>query len=349
MKSQSIVEYGKPLQELSRETPKPTGSQVLLKVTHCGVCHSDVHIQDGQFDMGGGRTASLTAGLKLPFIMGHEIEGEVVALGPNAKGAAIGDHRVVYPWTGCGECSFCKSGEEFLCDKPSHLGVHIDGGYADHVIVPHSRYLLDYTGIPDGLAATYMCSGMTAFGALKKFGELGSDDKVMIVGLGGLGMMALQFARAMFAQPPIVADIDDSKLQAATKNGAGATYNSKDPGAAKQLMADTGGGVAAVVDFVGSEASVKFATRSLRKGGKLVIVGLFGGGLSMPIPLFPLRAISIMGSAVASLEQTHEMLDLVKSGKVAPIPVEERPLSQANKTLDDLRGGKIVGRVVLKP
>lgn len=352
MKSQAIIKYGAPLQEVNNDTPQPQGSEVLIKTTHCGVCHSDVHLHDGYFDLGGDKKLDISESHQLPFTLGHEIEGEVVALGPDAVAedtVKIGDQRVVFPWIGCGECPVCASGEEQMCARPKALGINVAGGYSDYVLVPHSRYLLDYTGIPEGLAATYMCSGLTAYGALKKIGTVNSGESIAIVGLGGVGMMGLQFALALFPQANIVAvDIDPAKLQAAAEAGAAKTYNSAEEGAGKQLFKDTGGGVFSAIDFVGSERSLNFANRALRKGGKCIIVGLFGGRFSMPIPMFPMRAISLGGSYVGSLSETKEMLELVKAGKVAPIPIEERPLEQAGKTLDDLRQGNVLGRVVLK-
>ncbi|PCJ71091.1 MAG: alcohol dehydrogenase [Rhodobiaceae bacterium] len=349
MKSQAIVEYGAPLQEVESDIPTPTGSQVLLKVSHCGVCHSDVHLHDGHFDLGGGNKLDVSRGRKLPFTLGHEIGGEVVAVGPDADGVSVGDHRVAFPWIGCGDCPTCRRDEEQLCNKPQNLGIQVAGGYATHAIVPHPRYLIDYSGIESGLAATYMCSGLTAYSALKKFGVISDEERVAIVGLGGVGMMGLQFAKAMFEAAPIGADVDNNKLQAAMGSGAHATYNPKDEGAIKQLLADTNGGVPAVIDFVGSESSLKFSTSIVRKGGRVIVVGMFGGGFSMPIPMFPMRAITIGGSYVGSLGETLEMMELVKAGKIDPIPVEERALDQATKSLDDLRNGNIMGRVVLKP
>jgi len=153
----------------------------------------------------------------------------------------------------------------------------------------------------------------------------------------------------LFGKGPLAADIDDEKLAAAKKAGASATYNTKDPDSAKKLMTDTGGGAYAVVDFVGSEKSFAFASQAVRRGGKVIIVGLFGGAMSMPLPMFPFRAISINGSMVGSLDETREMMELVKAGKVDPIPFSKRPLSAASQTLDDLREGKITGRVILTP
>lgn len=350
MKSEAIVEYGAPLEEVVGEVPVPGGTEVVMQVTYCGVCHSDVHLHDGYFGLGGDRKADLSAGHVLPFTMGHEIQGEVAAVGPEVEGVSVGDQFVVYPWIGCGDCVVCRSGEEQLCGAPRVLGVNLAGGYSDHVLVPHPRYLLSCDGIRDGLAATYMCSGLTAYSALQKLDDIGDGESVAIVGLGGVGFMGLQFARALFAGRRIVGvDVDAAKLDAALAAGADAVYDSADKGAVKQLLKDTGGGCAGAVDFVGSEGSIGFATRAIKRGGKAVIVGLFGGTFSIPIPMFPLRSITLAGSMVGSLAQTNAMLELVKSGGVDPIPFQERPLQQASQTLDDLRDGKVLGRVVLRP
>ncbi len=350
MRSQVIVEFGTPLKSVEAETPVPQGSEVLLKIGNCGVCHSDVHIQDGYFDLGGGNKLAL-ANIKLPHTMGHEIEGEVVALGPDAKGVKIGERRAAFPWIGCGECPACLRGEENYCARSRSLGCSpgVPGGFASHVLVPHAKYLIDYGKTPPALAATYMCSGLTAFSAMKKVGKLGPADEIVVLGCGGVGMMGVQFAKALYGKGPLAADIDEGRLAAAKKAGAKAAHNTKDSGAVKQLVADTKGGAYAVVDFVGSEASFAFGNAVVRRGGKIIIVGLFGGAMGMPLPMFPMRALTIQGSFVGSLEETNEMMSLVRAGKVDPIPVQTRGLDEATKTLDDLRQGKITGRVVLTP
>jgi D-arabinose 1-dehydrogenase-like Zn-dependent alcohol dehydrogenase len=345
---EAIVAYGEPLQRVEQPTPVPQGSEVLLEVTECGVCHSDVHLHDGYFGMGGENKLDMKRGRTLPFALGHEIGGRVVAVGPDVKGVKVGDRRVAFPWIGCGDCPACNRNEEQFCNKPRNLGVQVNGGYASHVLVPHEKYALDYGNADPALAAAYMCSGLTAFGALKKIGTPAKSDPIAIVGLGGVGMMGLQFARAMFDAPIIGIDIDPAKLEAAKAAGATAVVNSREDGALKKFLGETGGAFAAI-DFVGSEPSFAFATGCVRKGGKVVIVGLFGGAFSMPIPMLPMRAISIAGSYVGSLPETHEMLALVKAGRIDPIPVTRRKLSEATKTLDDLREGKILGRVVLEP
>jgi D-arabinose 1-dehydrogenase-like Zn-dependent alcohol dehydrogenase len=161
MRAMQIIEWGKPLEAREYPDPEPKGEEVLLRVEAAGVCHSDVHIWDGYFDLGGDRQISLESrGVHLPFTMGHEIAGEVAALGPQASGVGVGDKVVAYPWIGCGECAVCRKGEELLCLNPRTLGTRCAGGYGTHLIVPHGRYLLPYQGVPQALAATYTCSGI---------------------------------------------------------------------------------------------------------------------------------------------------------------------------------------------
>lgn len=354
MKSQAIVAYGAPLQEVISDIPSPKGTEVLVRITHSGVCHSDVHLQDGHVDLGDGDKIDWSKGRTLPHTLGHEIEGILAAIGPEAEalldGRKLGDRFVIFPWIGCGECPTCLRDQEHICSKPRQLGIQVAGGYAEYVLAPHPRYLLDATGVPEGLAATYMCSGITAFSALKKIRTAYDGEAIAIVGLGGVGMMGLQFARAMFPKNRIVGcDIDPRKLDAAMKAGAHAVFNSKEADGLKQLKLATGGGVAAAVDFVGSTPSLNFANGAIRRGGEIIVVGLFGGKFAAPIPSFPGRPYSIVGSYTGPLGETREMMELVRAGKIAPIPVEVRPLDQADATLNQLREGSIVGRVVLKP
>jgi len=333
---------GAALVEVETETPQPQGTEVLIKTVACGVCHSDIHMHDGVFELGGGK--QLEVGQE-GMILGHEIFGKVVALGPDAEGAAIGDLRVVFPWIGCGECAACQRGDEQLCTPGRALGVAQHGGFADHVLVPHSRYLFDKGDVNDSLAATYACSGLTAYGALKKVGELQADDEVVIIGAGGVGSMAIQIAKAMGIDP-IVVDIDEGKLQTARDFGATRTFNSSDPQTAKAIRKATGGAYAAL-DFVGAEASVNYGLNCLRKGGMLVIIGLYGGALSMPIPFIPMNARIIQGSYVGSLQDMSELMTMVRDGKIAPIDIVERPLSEVNAALVDLKAGQVRGRQVL--
>jgi len=347
-----IVEWGKPLERRDYANPQPQGTQVLVKVEACGVCHSDLHIHEGYFDLGNGRKLELgKLGVKLPHTLGHEIVGEVVAVGPDAKGAKVGDKRLVHPWVGCGTCEFCQRGEELLCHAMKSIGARTDGGYADHVMVPHPRYLIDYTGVPADLACTYTCSGVTAFSALKKLRDLSERDLVVIIGAGGVGLNAVMLAKAVLRCPVVVADTDLKKREAALNAGASAAFDNADPGSIAKLkeMTSSGVGAGGAIDFVGAPATAQFGVDTLRKGGTLVVVGLFGGAASFPLPLVPQRVLTVRGSYVGDLNDITELMALVKSGKVPPIPVKARPLAEINQVLDDLRAGKVLGRVVVKP
>jgi D-arabinose 1-dehydrogenase-like Zn-dependent alcohol dehydrogenase len=350
LQSQKIINYGEALVTVEEDTPKPQGAEVLMKVAYCGVCHTDVHIQDGYFTLSGEKQISTSSRRSLPFTPGHEIFGEVVALGPEAHNIKIGDCRAVYPWIGCGGCSTCRQGFENLCDKGSNsIGTSADGGYSDHLIVPHSKYLVNTDGIEDALAATYMCSGVTAYSAINKIGRLLADEKVLILGLGGVGMSGLQIGKAILRNDILAADIDDLKLKYATDVGAEKVYNASDDNSIKKLMQDTDGGVSAVVDFVGSEDSSKYGLSCIRRGGKYVVVGLYGGALSIPLATIPLRAISIIGTLTGSLDETKAVVSLARAGKIKPIPIEKRAIGKASESLNDLRNGNTIGRVVLVP
>ena len=175
MKSFKVADFNAPLKEVDQPTPQPTGTQVLIKVKAAGVCHSDLHIWEGGYDLGHGRKplSLKDRGVSLPLTMGHETVGEIVAFGPDVKptdqgGLKLGDVALVYPWIGCGKCATCLAGDENMCLKPNSLGVYCDGGYADHMTVPHPSYLLNLKGLDPVTAAPYACSGVTTYSALKK-------------------------------------------------------------------------------------------------------------------------------------------------------------------------------------
>lgn len=348
MLRQSLTAYGAPLQETSAPLPTPRGTEVLLRVAHCGVCHSDLHLQDGFFDLGGSRKLDISAGRQLPFTLGHEIAGQIEAAGPEAEGLDPDRPYAVYAWIGCGACGKCASGFEHLCDAPRQIGINRDGGYASHVLVPHPRYLIDATGIDRAIAGSYMCSGLTAYGALAKALPYLRGQPLAIVGLGGVGMMALQIARALEIRTIVGADLSRDKRCAAIAAGASAAFDPLAADARKSLL-KSAGTCGAAIDFVGSESSIAFAQGIVGKAGAVVVVGLMGGTFSLPVPLFPLRELAILGSYVATLEQARKLMALVKEGRVAPIPMSKRPLSEANAALADLRAGQVIGRMVLTP
>src|SRR5256885_13472337 len=201
---QSMSAYATPLCETVVEAPEPRGSEVLVRISRCGVCPSDLHLPDGYFSLGGDKKLDVTAFRSLPFTLGHENAGVVEKAGPDAN-VKIGTSAAAFPWIGCGECAACKAGEENLWAAPRHLGIQVDGGFATHVLVPPPRYLVDHAGLSASLAGAYMCSGLTAFAALKRLTQHGKRGPILLVGLGGFGMMGLAFALALVPHKPIVA------------------------------------------------------------------------------------------------------------------------------------------------
>jgi len=344
MISYQIIEHGQPLQKRVFLNPEPKGSEVLMRITRSGVCHSDLHIWDGYFDLGGGKRFYVKErGCIPPFTPGHEPFGVVEALGPKAKGVKVGQKKLIYPWIGCGKCAVCKGGQDNYCVSGSRfLGVNRPGAYSTHVLVPDAKYLLDAKGIDDSFASTLACSAVTAYSAVNKLSGLGPKDTVAILGCGGLGLIAISVLRARGVKNIVACDIDDAKLGAAAQLGAKKAVNTRAPDAAQKLQ-----GIAAALDFVGSPATAALGIAALRKGGRYVICGLYGGELVHPLPPIAQRAIGIVGSYVGSLQELKEVVALAKKKKLRPSPIETRPADQANRALEDLKAGRVLGRVVL--
>jgi alcohol dehydrogenase len=346
MRRQSLVKFDAPLCETIVETPKPQGAEVLVKIERCGLCHSDLHIQDGYADLGAGKKLDTTRGMTLPFTLGHEIAGVVAEVGPDAPQDLIGKKKAVFPWIGCGQCRDCHAGDENLCARNRFVGVAIDGGFSTHVLVPDAKYLLDYDPLPINQAATLMCSGATAYGALKRLVDRPRQRNLLLIGLGGVGMMGLSLARAMFKQDVAVADLNPAAREAALKNGAAVAYDPSEPDIAKRIMKETGG-FDGIVDFAGAEKSMNFAISTVARGGKIVVSGLIGGNFNLPMVQWIYKRMTIEGFMTCTLAEAKELLDLARAGKVAPTPMREEPMADVQKWIDELRAGHVVGRVML--
>jgi propanol-preferring alcohol dehydrogenase len=350
MKSYQLVEFGAPLSDASLPTPQPSGAEVVIEVRAAGVCHSDLHIWEGGYDLGAGKRLSLKdRGILLPLTMGHENAGEIVAIGPEVEDRKIGEMCLVYPWIGCGQCRVCRAGFDNLCMKPRCIGIHCDGGYADRLLVAHSKYLVPLEGLDPVAAAPFACSGVTTYSALKKLGSLIHEDPILVIGAGGLGLMCVTLLKAMGGKGAIVVDINAERRAAALKAGALAAIDGSAADVAAQVSAALGGPCWGAIDLVGSPATASLAFDALAKGGKLIMVGLFGGSAPWPLPFIPMKAVTIEGSYTGSLGEMKEVLDLVRKGATPSIPIGRRPMSEATQTLDDLRNGRIVGRVVMTP
>ena len=348
MRAWAVVENGQDLQPIDLPTPEPKGTEVLLEVTHCGVCHSDLHIWEGYYDVGGGKRMSLRdRGVVLPLAMGHEIVGRVSKLGPDAAGVAVGDVRIVFPWVGCGHCDRCLAEEDNMCLIGRSIGIYQHGGYATHVLAMHPRHLIDPGTIDPALAATYACSGITVYSAIRKIMPIAPAEPVVLVGAGGLGLAAISVLRALGHQAIISVDVDAGKRQAALDAGATHAVDGSGEGATGRIIEAAGGPVLAVIDLVNGTATAQFAFGALRKGGRLIQVGLFGGELALPLPIMAMRALTVQGSYVGNPKELRELVALAQGGAVAPIPIEQVPQPEANDALMRLRAGRITGRVVL--
>ncbi len=343
--------WGQALEARDDELSAPTGHEVTVRVSHCGMCHSDLHIQAGGFDMGGGKLSSLErAGVRLPVTMGHEIGGQLVELGPDVQGLALGERVVVYPWIGCGECATCERGDDHLCVRGArNLGLQLPGGYADTVRVPHARYVVPIGALDPERAATYACAGITAFSAVRKLDPMTAADHVAIFGCGGVGMTALTLLSTISPARIVAIDPDPAKRQAALAAGAGLAFDPGAPDALKAITKACAGNIAGAVDFVGSEASSALAVNLVRRTGQVVIVGLFGGEFRLPLPMFVLKSLRISGSYVGSLPDLRELVALAQRVALPQIPLDLRPLARVNDSLHDLAQGRVVGRVILQP
>ncbi|MEP6557308.1 MAG: alcohol dehydrogenase [Burkholderiales bacterium] len=352
MISYQVLRFGARLARTELATPEPEGSEVLLKVLAAGVCHTDIHTWQGWYDLGGGKRLSMAdRGLKLPLTLGREIVGEVVATGPQAGAElALGQRRLVYPWMGCGACKVCRREQEQLCPTPRFLGIFRAGGYSDHVLVPHPRYLIDIGDMPPEQAASYACSGLTVYSALRKIDPaVLREERMVIFGAGGLGLMAVTLLGALDGAGAVVVEPHAGRREAALAAGAVAAIDPAAPDFAASVKAATGGSVWAALDCVGSAQTVQSCLDLLVKGGQFVQVGLFGGSIELPTPLLPLRALSYHGSYVGSLPELRALMALVRARKPPPIPITCRALHQAGEALDDLEQGRVIGRVILQP
>lgn len=346
-----LVAFGQPLSARQGYAPVPTGTEVVLRVLGAGVCHSDVHLWEGFHDHGGGRRATFEARIGLPLTLGHETAGEVFAIGPDvaaAEGAvAPGDRCLLCSWIGCGACEACAAGDENLCTAPRYRGVNRDGGYADFVVVPHPRYLIPLGDLDPVAAAPLACSGLTAFCALRK--ARSDQHRVVVIGAGGLGLMAVGLSRLLGDPAVIVVEPDAARRQAALEAGALAAIDPREGQALDRVRSAAGGPVRAVVDFVGGTDTTLLGFDLLAKGGTLVIVGLFGGALSVPIPMLASKAVTIQGSYIGRLDELRELVTLLRERGLPPMPLSRRPLADAGAAIQALRDGRGVGRTVLVP
>lgn len=336
MRAALLREFAGPIAMEEVETPAPGAGEVLVKVQACGVCHSDLHLAMGDWDM-------LRPITKLPLIGGHEIAGVVASLGEGVNGFEIGD-RVGVPWLHwtCGECEYCRAGRETLCGKQKITGCTVDGGFAEYVKAPASHVAKLPSSLSAEEAAPLLCAGLTVYKALKNSG-IAKGERVAVFGVGGLGHLAVQIAHAMGAQVCAV-DIADEKLELARSLGAEWTVNAATEQVPKRVRSIGGAHVALVTSA--SAAAYETALRVLKKGGTLAVVG-------MPNEPFKVSAVAmvsgetrIVASAVGTRQDLKEMFELVERFPIR-CHVETRALDALPEVFEEMKRGAVLGRVVL--
>ena len=336
MKAAVLRQFKNPL--VIEDVPRPSLSEndLLIQVEACGVCHSDLHVADGDWPQ-------FTSITKMPLILGHEIAGKVVEKGSTVREFHIGD-RVGMPWIywTCGECEFCREGNENLCAKQKITGVTVDGGFAEYVKAPASHA----TKIPDGLlaaeAAPLFCAGVTVYRALKQ-AQVSQGQRLAIFGIGGLGHLAVQIGREMGSEITAV-DTADEKLQLAESLGAVNGLNARSTNVAKELRAKGGVHVALVTSAAKAAYDTAFAC--VRPTGMLLAVGLPPEDMSFPPIMMAAKEVRIQASAVGTRQDLREVLAMASKGKIR-CRVTARPLVEVNLVMDQLRQGQVSGRMVL--
>jgi alcohol dehydrogenase, propanol-preferring len=338
MKAAILREFKKPLAIEDVAQPRPGAGEVLIRIEACGVCHSDVHVVDGDW-------SQFAKIVKTPLIPGHEIAGVVVEKDTAVQDLQIGD-RVGIPWIHwtCGECEFCIEGNENLCRRQKITGVTVDGGYAEFVKAPASHVFR----IPDTLsfveAAPLFCAGVTVYRALKRANIL-PGQRLAIFGIGGLGHLGVQFGQALGAEV-VAIDISGEKLELARSFGASAAINAATTNVIRELR-DRGGVHVALVTSA-ARASYDAAFHCLRPTGTLVVVGLPADPICFPPILLAAGEIRVQASTVGTRQDLREVLTIAAARKVH-CHVAVRSLADANEALDQLRRGQVSGRLVLAP
>ena len=340
MRAMVVAEFGSQPELIEMPKPVPVADEVLLRVRAAGVCHTDMKIRDG-----------FVPGVSLPLTLGHEIAGEVEAVGPDVQGVAVGGRGVPYGYVTCGVCRYCTSGRTSLCiDLGIRYGFGPVGGYSEYVLVPERLFvpIPDEVGLDE--AAVASCSLVTPYHALVKRARLGMGEVVVVIGAGGgVGLHAVQLAHRMGGYV-IAVDADPKRRDHVMEQGADHFVVPGEGGFASAVLEATDGrGADVAIDIVASALTMSDAVRSLTPGGRLALVGYhpevpFSG--STPEIVF--REIDILGSHWATINDVVEVIEMIARGIVSPIIVREYPLEEASEALELLASGGGPGRSVLR-
>lgn len=333
MSAATITSFGAPLEIKEMDIPTPGRGEVLVKLHATGVCHSDLHLAQGDW-------ALLPS---LPRVPGHEGIGEVVETGQDVETLAVGDMvGNAWLWRACGTCENCRTGWETICANQVTSGVHIDGSFGQYMLVDErfaGRFHPDVDAVE---AAPILCAGVTVYKGLK-VSEARPGQWVTIAGIGGLGHLAVQYAKAMGLRVAAV-DVAEDKLQLAKTLGAELTVNAKEHDPAEEITRQTGGGTNAVIVTASHPAAHRQAVGMARDRGTVVLIGMPDGNFEAPIRQIVAKALTIRGSAVGTRQDLVEAIEFYNNGKVKPI-VTGRTLDEVNTVFGEMQAGKIDGRV----
>ena len=327
--------YVGPQQTLERqeiERPRAGPGEVVVRVRAAGVCHSDLHVLDG------------IAPFPTPMTLGHEVAGTVEEAGSAVQDLALGQMVALYGPNSEGGCRFCRRGEENLCADSQPIGLGIDGGYTEFVRCRARSAIVVPAGVPPEQAAVATDAVLTPYHALRNVARLGAGETAVLIGLGGLGMNAIEIARLLGAAV-VAVDIAPEKLERARALGAHETVDGRDADAVAALAKRQPDLVA---DFLGLEASVRTAQQIVRPGGRVLLVGL--GAVTGPLLTirYGAQQIATLGSFWGTSQELREVLDLIARGALSPL-VRTEPLAAVNDVLERLRHGSVEGRIVLTP
>jgi len=340
MKAMVLREFNQPF--LLSEVPLPSigNGDLLIKVKGCGVCYTDVKIASG-----------LMPDISLPRILGHEVAGEVAALGKEVKNFREGDRVSLYFYLHCGKCEYCLQQRENLCQHlRARIGFQWDGGYAEYTRVPATHAFKVPPDVPFEEAAILADAVATPLHALREQAQLKAGETLAIIGAGGLGLQAVQIGKLLGARVFSV-DLEEKRLEMARAMGAEKTFNAARGNLEESILSHTQGrGVDAVLDLVGKNETIHSSLAFLKKGGKLILVGY---SFDKPLSIFPAVIMRgefrIIGSRACRLSEMEEVIGLVAAKKIKPLVSETVPLEQVNEVHARLKKNEILGRVVLRP
>ncbi|AXO37731.1 alcohol dehydrogenase AdhP [Micromonospora sp. B006] len=336
MRASVVTAFDRPMEITERPVPEAGPGEILVRIEASGLCHTDIHAARGEWPV------KPTP----PFVPGHEGVGLVEQVGPGVTEHAVGD-RVALPWLGwaCGTCSYCVTGWETLCESQRNTGYSIDGAHAEYAVAS-ARYAVR---VPDGVdpfeAAPLTCAGVTTYKAVKVAG-VRPGERVAIFGIGGLGHLAQQYAQ-IFGAETVAVDVTAEKLALATSLGAAHTVDAASTDPVERITAL--GGVDVAIVLAASPRVIEQAHRSLRRGGRLVLVSLpADNAVTLPVFETVLKGITVLGSIVGTRADLAEVFALHAAGRTRVV-YETRKLDDINDAVDDVLAGRVAARLVLQP